>query len=120
MIDMESVKQDRDESVTARVERAQQAVERTLTLVAASQDALIRATAEMSTFEVKENDGRKVLASDAAETDLIGSTIEEMMSVSFAVLRIATRVSNEAFDAILHNSGRMQYWLERETPHGKQ
>lgn len=118
MIDMESVKQDRDESIAARVERAQFAVERTLVFVANAQDALIKANSEILRFELEENDGRKQLPSDAAATDLIGSTIDETICVAFSTLRIAKHVADEAFGAILHNSGRMQYWLERET-HGK-
>lgn len=115
MIDMETVqKQDRDESPTARVERAQKVVERVLILVAAAQDSLRAAQAEVSLFEEKENDGRKPYPDDAAASDLIGSTIDEMACVSHAVLRIARHVAGEAFSAIVHNSGRMQYWLEQQ------
>lgn len=114
-MDMETVKQDRDESITARVERAQLAVERTLVFVANAQDALFKAAMEIRDFETREDDGRKETPSDAAATDLIGSTIAEMIYVSGAVIRMAKHTVDEAFDGILHNSGRMQYWLERES-----
>lgn len=114
-IDMETVKQDRDESATARVERAQKTVERVLVLIGQAQDALAQAGLEVTRFETVENDGRKRDPDDAAASDLIGSTIDEMACVSHAVLRIAKHVSDEAFSAVLHNSGRMQYWLESET-----
>jgi hypothetical protein len=120
MIDMESApKQDREETKSARVERAQKAVERVLVLVATAQDALIEAHLTVVKFEEEEYGHLPGSPDDPRETDAVGSAMKEAEAVSYALLRVAKYVVDQAYDGILHNSGRMQYCLEQEM-HGKQ